>query len=66
MISAGISSPTFRESSVKSRMFFSLMMKYIIGAGFGDSFFILISDSVIRNHEPQGSFFFIYDISKFL
>ena len=47
-------------------MFFSLMTKYLIEADFVDSFFILISDSVIRNHEPQGSFFFIYDISNIL
>ena len=47
-------------------MFFSLMKKQIIGTGFGDCFFIVISDSVFRNHKPQGSLFLIYDIGKFL
>ena len=38
----------------------------IIGTGFGNNVIILIGESIIINHEPQGSFFFIYDISKFL
>ena len=54
------------ENQVSKVACFFINDEIIIGAGFGDSFFIQSSDSFIRNQEPQGSFFFIYDISNFL